>query len=82
MPPSTLGPELESFLEAPTPMQDAGDRCGSLPEPSIKNYEVWLEWQAQQVNMLDWWGELVAIPNVVDPRGWPIRFAPPLRFPG
>ena len=66
--PSTLGPELESFLETLTPTLGAGDRHGSLPEPSIKNYEVWLEWQAQQVNMTDWWGELVTIPNVGDPK--------------
>ena len=65
--PPTLGPELESFLETPTPMQGTGDRCSSPPEPSIKNYEVWLEWWAQQVNTSDWWGELVAIPNAGNP---------------
>ena len=59
----TLEPDLESFLEAPTSTQAAGDRHGSLPEPSIENYEVWLEWQAQQVDTPDWWGELVTIPN-------------------
>ena len=37
-------------------------------EPSIENYQVWLEWQACQVNTPDWWGELVAIPNVGDPK--------------
>ena len=58
----TLEPELESFLDAQIPMPGAEDRCESQPEPSIKNYEVWLEWWAFQVNMPDWWGELVTIP--------------------
>ena len=64
----SLEPELESFLEAPTPMQGAGNRGDSQLECSIKNYEVWLEWQAHQVNMPAWWGELVAIPNAGDPK--------------
>ena len=63
---STLEPELEHFLEALTPMWGARDRWGSLPEPSINNCEVWLEWQAHQVNMPDWWRELVTIPNAGD----------------
>ena len=49
-------------------MWGAGDRCDLQPEPSIKNYKVWLEWWAHQVNMPDQWGELVAIPNVGDPK--------------
>ena len=67
-PPPTLGPELESFLEVPTPTQGAGDRCGSPAEPSIKNYEVWLEWWGQQFDMPECWGELVTIPNAGDPK--------------
>ena len=67
-PPPTLEPELESFLEVPSPMQDAGGRYGSLPEPSIENYEVWLKWQTWQVDMPDWWRELVTIPNAGDPK--------------
>ena len=67
-PPPTLEPELESFLEAPTPKLGAWDRCDLQPEPSIENYEVWLEWQACQVDMPEWWGELVTIPNVGDPK--------------
>ena len=66
-PPPILKPGLDSFLEALTPMWGAGDRCNPQPEPSIKNYEVWLEWQACQANISDWWGELVAIPNAGDP---------------
>ena len=26
------------------------DRCGSLPEPLINNYEMWLEWQVHQLD--------------------------------
>ena len=50
----TLQPELEHFLQAPRPTQGARDRQGLLPEPSINNYEVWLEWQAHQLNMPHW----------------------------
>ena len=60
--------ELESFLEALTPTQGVGDRSDSQPEPSIKNYDVWLEWLACQVNMPDWWAELITIPNAGDPK--------------
>ena len=42
---------------------------GSLSlEPSIDNYEMWLEWQACQLDTPDWWKELVTIPNVGDPK--------------
>ena len=66
--PPTLESELDSFLEALTPTWGAGDRCDSQLEPSIENYEVWLEWWACQVNNPDWWGELVTIPNAGDPK--------------
>ena len=67
-PPPTLRPELECFLETPTTMQGNRDRWGSLLEPLINNYEMWLEWQACQVDTPDWWKELVTIPNVGDPK--------------
>ena len=38
--PPTLGPELECFLEMPTPVQGTRDRQSSPPEPSINNYEM------------------------------------------
>ena len=63
-----LKPELESFLETLTPTQGTGDRGDPQPEPSIKNYGVWLEWWACQVNTPHWWGELVTIPNAGDPK--------------
>ena len=66
-PPPTLGPELEHFLEIPTTAQGARDQQDPLPEPSIDNYEMWLEWQAFQVDTPNWWKELVTIPNMEIP---------------
>ena len=37
------------------------------PEPSIKDSETWLDWQAHQLDMPCWWMELTAIPGVEDP---------------
>ena len=41
---------------------------GYLPEPSIRNVEVWLDWQACQLDMPHWWAELTAIPDVENPK--------------
>ena len=30
----------------------------------MENYKVWLEWRSCQLDTLDWWEELVAIPHV------------------
>ena len=38
--------------------------CNLLQEPSVENYKVWIEWRGHQIDMLDWWGELAAIPHV------------------
>ena len=67
-PTPTIGLELECFLETPTTTQGARDQWGPLPEPSIDNSEMWLEWQACQVDTPNWWKELVTIPNVGDPK--------------
>ena len=47
------------------PMTDWGTRgrWGYPPEPSIKNYELWLDWWAHQLDTPDWWEELTAIPE-------------------
>ena len=45
---------------------DIKTRMGDRLEPSIRNYEVWLNWQAHQLDTPHWWGELVAIPDVED----------------
>ena len=62
----TLQPDLEQFLETPTTTKGARDRWGLLPEPSINNYKMWLEWWAHQLDTPNWWKELVAIPNLGD----------------
>ena len=41
---------------------------GYPPEPSIKNIEVWLDWQAHQLDMPHWWVELTTNPNVENPK--------------
>ena len=35
-----------------------------LPEPSVRNVDAWLDWQACQSDMVYWWVELTAIPDV------------------
>ena len=37
------------------------------PEPSIKDIETWLDWQACQLDMPCWWTEPTATPGVEDP---------------
>ena len=54
--------------EIPTAYPDIRSRMGYLPEPSIKNYKMWLDWQAHQLDTGSWWAELTVIPNVEDPR--------------
>ena len=62
----TLEPKLEHFLGEPAVMQGVERGCNLSQEPSVENYKVWLEWRGHQLNMPDWWEELVAIPNVDD----------------
>ena len=80
-PPPTLGPDLECFLETPTTVWGARDRQGSLPEPSINNYEMWLEQQACQLDTPDWWKELIAILNVGDPERLDQKIGASLKVP-
>ena len=55
--------------------QDAKGRGNYPSEPSIKDVETWLDWQAFQMDMPYWWLELTAIPGVGDPRklAWKIH---------
>ena len=62
----TLGSELEHFLEMPTTSQGTRDRQSFPLEPSIRNYENWLEWQACQLDTPHWWEKLTAILGVKD----------------
>ena len=54
--------------EMPTTYPDIENRMGYPPEPSIKNYEMWLDWQVHQLDTPHWWAELTTIPEVEDPR--------------
>ena len=54
--------------EIPTAYPDIRSGRGYHPEPSIRNYEVWLDWWAHQLDMPHWWMELTAIPNVENPK--------------
>ena len=61
-----LRPELEHFLEMPMTSWGTRDRQGFPPEPSIKDFEQWLEWQACQLDTSHWWEELTAILGAED----------------
>ena len=65
-PPPTLEPEVEYFLGELAVAQEAEGECNLLQEPSVENYEVWLEWRGHQFNTPDCWEELVAILYVDD----------------
>ena len=52
----------------PTTYLDIGIRMGYLPEPSIRNYEIWLDWWAHQLDTAHWWTELTTIHEEEDPR--------------
>ena len=39
-----------------------------LPEPSVSDVEMWLEWQAEQLGTPAWWPELKASLGVTDPQ--------------
>ena len=52
----------------PVAYPNAESRGNYLLEPSIKDVETWLDWQACQLDTLCWWVELTAIPRVEDPK--------------
>ena len=52
----------------PTTYPDIRNRMGYLPESSIRNYEMWLNWWASQLDTPHWWAELTAKAEVEDPR--------------
>ena len=57
----TLRPEFKHFLEMPMTGWGTSDRQDCLLEPSIKNYELWMEWWIHQLDTPHWWEELTAI---------------------
>ena len=54
--------------EMPIAYPDIGGRRNYLPEPSIRNIEVWLDWQAHPLDTPHWWLELTAITDVKNPK--------------
>ena len=60
--------EMVHPQKMPTTYPDLRNRMGYLPEPSIKNYEIWLDWQACQLDTPHWWAGLTTIPEVEDSR--------------
>ena len=54
--------------EMPIAYPDIGGAGGYPHEPSIRNIEVWLDWQACQSDTPHWWVELTAIPDVENPK--------------
>ena len=67
-PPPIQRPETVYPQEMPTTYPDIGNRMGYLPEPSIRNYKIWLDWWACQLDTPQWWVEVTAIPKVADPK--------------
>ena len=61
-------PEMLHPQEMPVTYLGIENRMCYPPEPLIKHYEVWLNWQACQLDTPHWWGELVAILGVEDLR--------------
>ena len=56
-----------TFWEPEVEPDPEESRESYLPEPSIKDIETWLDWQACQLDTPCWWMELTAIPGMEDP---------------
>ena len=65
-PSPTLEPDLEHFLGKPAVAQGAEGGYKLSQEPPVENFKLWLEWRGCQLDMPDWWEELVAVPYVDD----------------
>ena len=61
--------------------QDVSGRGNYMAEPSIKDIETWLDWQACQMDMPYWWVELTAIPRVEDPGRIAQKICTPFSIP-
>ena len=64
----TLRQEVVHPWETPVVYSNIRGGRGYLPEPSIRNVEVWLDLQAHLMDTPHWWVELTAIPEVEYPR--------------
>ena len=61
-------PALGQDKVHPREMLNLGGGNNYPPEPSIKNIEIWLDWQACLMDTPYWWEELITIPEVEDPK--------------
>ena len=61
-----MAPEVDCFLQEPS--SSARERSGSdsSPESPAEEYERWVTWWEQALDMPEWWQELVEIPEVDD----------------
>ena len=63
-------PKARQYTPPGRPMacQNTKSRESYPSEPSIRDVEIWLDWQAHQLDMPCWWMELTTIPGVEDPQ--------------
>ena len=61
-----LEPDIECFLQEPVTTQEEGKGSDVSQEPSVEDYEKWIEWRRCQVHTPNWWWELVGIPGIND----------------
>ena len=66
IPPPLVKEVWNHLQEMPIAYLNIGGGRGYPSEPSIRNIEVCLDWQACQIDMPHWWVELTAIPDVED----------------
>ena len=64
--PLELGPDVACFF-GESANESREDEENNFPsEPLAEEYERWVEWRGQVVNMPSWWQELGKIPEVGD----------------
>ena len=74
--PPILDPNLSKFLSGAGPPDGYdGPEWSEMPKPPLDDPKKWVAWQACQVEIPDWWPELVMVPTPRDP----ISFAKHLR---
>ena len=54
------------FFQEPGALQGEGRTSDPTPEPSVENYEKWIEWRSLCICMPDWLKELVGILGIDD----------------
>ena len=59
-----LGPDVDCFLQELASSAREDSRSNSSPEPPAEEYERWVAWWGQGLDMPDWWWELAEISEV------------------